>query len=1306
MKHILKTYQKRLTNLTARNRSLLLLRLPKQQFIDAHDLDFLLNKPSFNIIEQLIEGNHSVPVCELLDPRNERSNEKSKQLTQISRTEKLIIEERGAEDLYVGYPIVKGKFSDGTVVRCPLLFFPVSLATKTVQKKNVWCLEQRDSGVIFNRSFLLAYAHFNNIKLPDEWLDVTFDDFPKNTLGFRTALYEMLKNSPVEINFNQTIFQNQLIDYKDVKKDELTQGERNGELKLYPQAVLGIFPQAGSYVAADYETLLQNPAELPNDFTDFFFSEHAESNQLIREEALLLPLAVDASQERTIAEAKRGKSMVVQGPPGTGKSQLIANLIADFTARGKRVLVVCQKRAALDTVFERLEPVGLADFVALIHDFKNDRKILFSKISKQIESIDIYKKNAVSLNSVLLDREFSAACREIDRTVRELDELKAVLFDEQIAGKSIKEMYLSTALFKSTPSIIDFSNLYHFFRLNETDEFLRKINQFEQYQKFLQEDSVAYRFWKQRTETTNWSSSQLATLTHSINSIRKAFETFQGQLNRYFPMPLSLLKLPENFESNLQMASSEMTDDATFTYFKKFHEDTAWKAKLLDEVTLKNSISVLNSITDFNPESAFFGNPLSADYLKMLQDGLPSTTSYLDKLRWLYFGKYKAMWKRFSQEFKIVFTSENVRQFIKEISENQQFFSIKTQLDAYGVSLPTNTIEAAQKLEKILISKRIFEETRATFEASNLIKIDESEKFQETCDSLLEVIAESKRVFASGKGKLSEEQLVMLEQHEDTQSLIAYLNKTFDYLIENDQLLNSFTDVERQLLTKVLHNFDISQERNLAETIRYNLTQHWIAHIEAQHPVLRSVDTLKISQLEQDLQGSMLKKQELCKTIVLARLRENTYKNLQKNRLGNTVTYRELGHQVTKKRQLWSIRKLVENFFDELLTLIPCWLASPETVSAVFPIRKDTFDLIIFDEASQCYIEHGLPAALRGKQVIIAGDKQQLQPADLYQIRFEEEREETELLLEIDSLLEVASQYLPQTSLRGHYRSKSLDLISFSNQYFYENKLILLPDYEEINDSTPNIHYANVSGVWDNNCNLIEAQKVVNIVQAFDQKRSVGVVTFNYKQAELIDNLLNEEARPRTNIRVKNIENIQGDEFDVVIFSIGYAPNKEGNLRMNFGSLNQQGGENRLNVAITRAKSEIYVVSSIMPNQLSVANSLHSGPKLLQRYLQYALDVSQGNPPKQLRPPVVFKPEKTLKNFLVNEHNNPEYDLLDTLPFADLVVYKSGKYHDLLLTDDELYYDSPSSKDTHGYLPLLLKEKGWRFQRKWSRTVR
>src|SRR5690606_26758238 len=148
--------------------------------------------------------------------------------------------------------------------------------------------------------------------------------------------------------------------------------------------------------------------------------------------------------------------------------------------------------------------------------------------------------------------------------------------------------------------------------------------------------------------------------------------------------------------------------------------------------------------------------------------------------------------------------------------------------------------------------------------------------------------------------------------------------------------------------------------------------------------------------------------------IVELKLREKTYQNLEYNRLKNLVTYRELGHQVTKKKHIWPLKKLIGEFEEEVFRLVPCWLASPETVAALFPL-KQAFDLVVFDESSQCFVERGLPALLRGKQVVVAGDNQQLQPYDLYQVRIGIEEEGIDL--ETESVLDLMSKYFKTFSL-------------------------------------------------------------------------------------------------------------------------------------------------------------------------------------------------------------------------------------------------------------------------------------------------
>lgn len=180
---------------------------------------------------------------------------------------------------------------------------------------------------------------------------------------------------------------------------------------------------------------------------------------------------------------------------------------------------------------------------------------------------------------------------------------------------------------------------------------------------------------------------------------------------------------------------------------------------------------------------------------------------------------------------------------------------------------------------------------------------------------------------------------------------------------------------------------------------------------------------------------------------------------------------------------------------------------------------------------------------------------------------------------------------------------------------------------------------------------------------------------------------------------MKNIENVQGDERDIIIFSMGYAPDEKGKLSMQFGSLNAQGGENRLNVAVTRARKRIYFVTSLWPSELNTELAANTGPKLLKAYLQYALDVSEGRFQSKPLSTDSFRTDWLLKDRLLKLNEKYSKDL----PFSDITVKEKETYKGLVLTDDDLYHRSKSSKEPHAYLPLLLKQKHWPFSRIYSR---
>jgi superfamily I DNA and/or RNA helicase len=1251
MESIFKKYLQRLVNLSGNNRSLLLLNPYKSQFIDFKSLDFLIQQPADKILEEVVLKKSKIKICEVIDPRFEKSNEVSSQLSQILRSAKIIEEESGSLNLFVGYPFVEGKFMDGTLLRCPLMFFPVALS-KTL---NDWELHSRPDEIQFNYSFLTAYQHFNNHRLNEEFTDFGFNDFATDFLSFKTNLYELMKSSGIQINFNSGIFTDPLRAFEKLEKKDFEKNQNIGEMKLQAQAVLGIFPQGGSYLIADYERLMAHAT--PN-FEDIF-APSAEVVSKIKEEDLLLPFQVDASQEAAIIEIKKGNSLKVEGPPGTGKSQLISNLLCDYIARGKKVLVVCQKRAALDTVYKRLNEIGISDFVGLVHDFKSDRKEIFQKILHQIEQAENYKKENQSLDVVFLEREFLRASRQIELLSRELEDFKNLLFDTSICQKSVKELYL---LRKPNAETVDLSAIFTQFKMEEISDFQSKLKRLYAYKKHLNPESPAYRFWEIRKSFADLDAEQFA-------KFKVLLENSISKKNDFISAPLAVNQHLNVFAYIMNMINSE----EKYAYFKKAtHEIDA------DEV--EKELLELVKIGEFDFRFLDFKEE------NLIIEALQRSKSFFGNISYLLFSPNFKKLGSLLESFNYYYSAKNLSLVHQKLLHIQSFEKVyhsrKNLLSTDDPELFLAELEIckwalhANKIWPKNINKKLFTDSNPT-----------TEEFGQAlrncyvyCDRIQELDKSLKPYILDNQHNSFWDGIQI--------DFVDYLIKNWELMQEYDTIQTSFSAAEAQV-------FALIKEKEDWDTVFFDsLVQSWIQFIEEKHPILKSVSTLKMEHLEQELAEAVAKKKELSTEIVKVKLKEWVYDELEKNRLGNMLTYRDLQHQCSKKRKIWPLRKVLENFKTEIDKLMPCWLVSPETASCLFQYQGEKlFDLVIFDEASQCFPEHGVPSVAKAAQVVVVGDTKQLQPSDLYKIRFEIEEEDVPEL-DVESLMQLAARYLPTKNLTEHYRSKNPDLMAFSNHHFYENKLKLLPYWKDAHQQS--IALINVNGVWENQTNRVEVEKVAELLGEIPPHKTVGIVAFNFKQANLIFSFLESRGLLSENVFVKNIENIQGDEFDVVIFSIAYSANMEGKINMNFGLLNQKGGENRLNVAITRAKEKVIVVTSITSEQLKIENSQNEGPKLLKKYLAFAENVNKPLYKNEFYESEIPKSFQ-LKTLLL-DHSAMK---LSTLPYADLVHESENLFW---LTDDQVFYDALSPKDFFYYTPEILKTKGWRFERKWSRN--
>jgi len=1316
MQQILQSYLRRLTNLSSNSRSLSLLKLSSEQFIDIHDFDFALDASSFSIIEGLIAQKSKIPLCTILDSRDGQANNLSKRLKRLQRLEKFIFEERGGKDLYVGWPFVRGKFTNDSVVRCPLMFFPVNLNISA----NNWVLEPRKNvNVTLNKSFLLAYAYFNEVKADEDLIERVFDDFDKDSRVFRTSLYELFRDSSIELNFNQENFTDKLGHFESFKKSDLENLCETGELKLYPEAALGIFPQAGSYLVPDYLKLIEeNPVDSIEEFfvgrtsnedkEEIDLSKHSQTFRFlnrIKEEQTFTPFEMDAFQENALKAVKSGNSIVVQGPPGTGKSQLICNLISDYIARGLNVLLVCQKRAALDVVYARLKEKSAIDFVGLVHDFKNDRKDIYDQLAGQIERLSEYRQKNNSLDAIQLERQFLQASRKIDQLTEELDDYKQTLFDDSECGKSAKELYMTS---EPENQNVNIKQEYNYFKFNDNVEsFNSKLKLLALYAQKFESDNYP---WTPRKSFSKLGASDYQKLKEFIEAIPKVKNEFAESSKKIVGTEIDLedgASIYEKSDSISEMLSL-LKDDIVFNNFKHV---LAYADKETNSLWLQNvERTLMDCYKGVGPEISQGSKELGR-LQESLQRSIETRKSLLKWMRWKLFSKDKILISRVLVANGLKSNRKGFNILVERVDNRlnleHNITKIKTKewLSEFPASLLKIDLQNWFYYQKrALNAKLLFTSLRNLNQHFNLPKLSYTE-FKEQIDGLITVMQTVYERKIQWDKYLTDQQINRIAYDQNfAKASDKTLTKDFDSLVDYDKTNESLNDIEKTVFRKLVDEVNEITGDKIEELFQNSLRLVWLDHLETKFPILRSVSSLRFEQLQADLQDAIKEKLQISNDILLLKTRERTYQNLEFNRLNNLVTYRDLNHQVTKKRRIWPVRKLISNFHDEVFDLIPCWMVSPESASAIFPMNE-VFDLVIFDEASQCYAERGLPAMYRGKQVVVTGDDKQLKPNDLYRVRWEDENDEDLPELDVDSLLNLAKQHLMQVQLRGHYRSKSLDLIQFSNEHFYNRKLRLLPDFNDINSEEPVIKYLKVDGVWEKNANHIEAESVVDLVFKIirdDPAKDIGVITFNISQQQLVMDKMEEYASSNSilipdSLFVKNIENVQGDEKDVIIFSVGYAPDRNNRMNMQFGSLNVEGGENRLNVAITRAREKIYLISSIHPSQLRVEDSKNLGPKLLKKYLEYAYGISSGTRVPSAQIELNFNYNWYLKNKLIS-WEIPElsaFILNSELPFADLTVKKFNEYKGLIMTDDDQYFESVSAKQAHAYWPFIMERKNW-----------
>ena len=464
------------------------------------------------------------------------------------------------------------------------------------------------------------------------------------------------------------------------------------------------------------------------------------------------------------------------------------------------------------------------------------------------------------------------------------------------------------------------------------------------------------------------------------------------------------------------------------------------------------------------------------------------------------------------------------------------------------------------------------------------------------------------------------------------------------------------------------------------------------------------------SYMEEVAEFQKLTSEELV-TALVSRIHERM---LREPLIGEELTY--LKKRIASKGRGATIRGIMERIPNLMRLISPCMLMSPLSVAQYLPIDGEQFDLVVFDEASQMPTSEAVGTIARAKSVIVTGDPKQMPPTDFFSADVVDDEEYE--IDDLDSILEdCMALSMHECHLKWHYRSRHESLIAFSNKEYYEGSLVTFPS---VDNQISRVVLKRIDGVYDygkTRCNTLEAKEIVKEVVdrlVSDDPRSLGIIAFSKAQSDLIEDLLLESLAAKPGLEskafnreeplfVKNLENVQGDERDVILFSIGYGPDESGRVSMNFGPLNKMGGERRLNVALTRARDEMVVFTSMDSEIIDPRRTNAEGALGLKRFLKYA---EKGELIETERNDLA---SGELLSQIVSSLSALGYTVHTGVGASsfkvDLAVVdpkEPGRYCLGIIVDGENYYKLKTVRDREIVRISMLKNLGWKLCRVWT----
>lgn len=1199
-------------------------------------------------------------ILHLIDKYTWKVNKDFSRIERMEHRANIMLKDFGKNDLYLGYPFIEGKFKTGKHFRAPLILHRVEVK-KVTNRTTIRIIENES---IINPVFLISY-HIENT-LPHQ----TFDWGLKGKDYMKEA-YQLLDQ--FQISYQKP--SKTLSKYKSMtRKDFISKNLYDfNQFEIKNHAVLGLFPISDKNIYDDLASMEQTEYQETDSITTFIkgidnlddiFVKQVEERA--KESEIKYITTLDYSQKNVVKESMKN-NLVIEGPPGTGKSQVLSNIVANYVEQGKKVLVVSEKLAALEVVYNRIG--NLSQNALLIRNHVTDKDSFYKQLKNAINQITKEGSKDTFRPFKEINDDTEALFNKLEN--REID------YKKRYGGFTQEEVLR-----------------YHASSQKELKHFKKIINK------------------KLKNNTPKETQSQLTTRIESV---------YQKEIHK-------TAKDLVDFSSNTP--ALKITEIKKYTnYLMSFQNYDVWARDLLF-YTVMNGLSteyIENAVDSrFNELKTF---ELVKEELQTYIDS-GSINRYKDHLDEIDNTAYKHLGVnehtvQFIQNYKNYSVKEKVV-FIKRIQKP------KFKLSFFKSFRPK---KALSKNEIIVFE---FLEKEFVFRKPELVITQGLTSIRK---QLMEIIINypslskdelTVKVFNDGVYSLD------LGKHKRT---INAVHKYYSNLKE-DTLESVLKHSKAMMDLAIALELDgLKTKEASINALNKHLIRKQYGKLEKEIDFYDTFDE-KYSTIIHNLEDKMYKSR--------ISIENNLKRDISVKGQTDTTFAKAIAElrRISDLKRKKSIAVTTKRFTHELLELFPICLMTPGSVSATLKNDKNLFDVVIFDEASQMFVEHAVPSINRSKKIIVAGDSKQLKPSSIFSQRFIEGDElfdedysfDVIAALDEESLLDYCKHKYKSIDLRYHYRSDHKELIEFSSRAFYDFKLVFSSNI--VNKEEKPIEVIDVDGKWLYNSNREEAIEVVRLVKEILQTRkhneTIGVITFNSKQMDLIQDLLDDESQkdklitaelsrihPETHadesLFVKNIENVQGDERDIIIFSVAYGINRKGKFNNIFGSLSQPGGENRLNVAITRAKKKVYIVKSIDSSVLNV-NEENKGNYFFKKYLQYTERINRNEDVKafldglseidsstELSDGFDTPFEEEVYTYL-KQNLSEQFEVRNQIKVGsfniDIAVYDliNKQYILGIECDNASYHGSKDAVERDIYRQTFLESRGWNVHKLWGTT--